>query len=117
MTKRIIVPNDSGVSNIEIKRMQKEHDATKPTIEVEGHIPADAKVHAIEELKKTLKAFEEDKVSSMLLVVMFPLNSMSSMVAATVCCNDFDFDRLACVTTMALEARDPEPGDPDGKAG
>jgi len=114
---RIILPDKDGVASLEIKRMERELDKNKPEPKVDGYFPVQAKRDAMRQLQNALKGIEKGTVSAMCLVVIHPTGSHSSMVAASICCNDFEFGKLADVTLMALESRDPDPGDPDDEAG
>ena len=81
MNKKLILPSDGGVANLEIRRVQNELDSSS-VIEMDGHRPAALVGPAVSALKAVITAIERGEVSSLCVVAVMP---KSSVVAAGTC--------------------------------
>ena len=69
---RIILPDQDGVANLDIRRMQSELDDGSEPREMCGYMPTDLAKLCVTELKKTIAAIENGEVSSICFISIMP---------------------------------------------
>jgi len=71
-SSRIILPNQDGVSNLEIRRMRTEMEEEFVEREMCGYMPVDLVKVCVTELKKAITAIENGEVSSLCFISIMP---------------------------------------------
>ena len=111
---RIILPDQDGVANLDIKRVQTEL-ADKPR-EMCGCMPADLIPVVLRELKKMSTLVEEGKVSSICVIGILPQDPITDAGSAFLSIADGELDKIHELFHIALlERMGKEP--PDDEAG
>lgn len=113
MNKKIILPTEDGVANLEIRRIQSEIEEQAHE-EYEGAMPEEAQKRLISDLERCLEAMKRGGVSSIVLAYMgdniHPLaNGLASIVTES-----SETHMLMGTVMAALESR---MGGPDDEAG
>lgn len=112
----IILPDQDGVADLEIRRIKRELDVEPESREMCGYMPADLVPVVLKELEKIKKQVEEGNVSSICLIAVLPQNSIVDAGAAFISAADGELDKIHELFHLALLQRlGEEP--PDDEAG
>lgn len=103
MNKKIILPSEDGVANLEIRRIQSEIE--EQAQEYDGAMPVEAQKRLIADLERCLEAMKRGGVSSIVLAYMgddiHPIaNGLASIVTESQ-----ETDMLMGTVLAALESR------------
>jgi hypothetical protein len=74
--RRIILPNQDGVSNLDIKRMQSKLKAKPAPVERLGYMPVHLIKTVVAELKNIIEEVERGEVSTVCVISIMPQNSI-----------------------------------------
>ncbi len=69
---RIILPNQGGVSDLDIRRVKKELEGKPGSREMCGHIPAAVVPKIVEQLKQIISDVEKGEVSTICILAIMP---------------------------------------------
>lgn len=69
---RIILPNQGGVSDLDIRRVKKELEGKSGSREMCGHMPAAVVPRIVEQLKQIISAVEKGEVSTICVLTIMP---------------------------------------------
>jgi len=91
VNKKIILPSKDGIANLDIRRVQSELESSSKIV-MDGYMPADLVVPAVEALKAVITAIERGEVSSLCVVAVMPMSSTMQAGSAFVstCGNEVD---------------------------
>ena len=70
--RKIILPNQDGVSNLDIKRMQREAENKPAPVEVLGCMPVHLIKTVVAELKNVIEEVERGEVSTVCVISIMP---------------------------------------------
>ena len=115
MNKKIILPSEDGVANLEIRRVQTELKSGAE-IEMDGHMPAAMVRPAISALKAVITAIERGEVASLCVVAIIPKSSIVQAGTAFIGAIGKDLDKLDELFHISL-AEQYERLPPDDEAG
>ncbi len=107
--RKIILPDQNGVSNLDIRRMRSELEADAE-VEMNGCIPAALIEPCVSALKAVITAIERGEVSSICVVAVMPKSSVvqagSCFISA--CGNDLEkIDELFHISLAEQYERNP----------
>ncbi len=90
--QKIILPNQDGVSNLEIRRMQSELEDKSGPVEMLGCMPVDLIKKVVGELNELIETVERGEVSTLCFLSIMP---QSSVLDAGKCFMSVADDELA----------------------
>lgn len=108
----IILPDQDGVADLDIRRMQSELEETPELIEMLGYMPVKIIKQTIAELKETIGAVERGEVSSLCLITIMPKDSFMDEGNCFFSVSENELGKLDELFHRSLANR-PEEKDPD----
>lgn len=112
MNKKIILPTEDGVANLEIRRVQSELEKQAQEYERgEGGMPEEAQERLIGELENCLEAARRGDISSVVLAYIGDGIHPVARGLATIITEVNESESLMEIVMMAIESR---MGGPDG---
>ena len=115
MNKKIILPSEGGVSNLEIRRVQSELESDSK-IEMAGYMPAAIVRPAINALEAAITAIERGEVSSLCVVALLPKSSIVQAGTAFIGATGKDLRKIDELFHISM-AEQHERMPPDDEAG
>lgn len=115
-SSRIILPNQDGVSNLDIRRVKSELEGKSESREMIGHMPADLVPKVVEELKWMIDAVEKGEISSVCILGIIPQTSFIEAGKAFISAADADMDKIHELFHVAwLERLGEDPTDDEAR--
>jgi hypothetical protein len=112
----IILPDQDGVADLDIRRIKRELDVDPESREMCGYMPADLVPVVLKELEKMKKHVEEGQVSSICMIAILPQDPIIDAGSAFISAADGELDKLHELFHIAwLQRLGEEP--PDDEAG
>ncbi len=114
--RRIILPDQDGVANLDIRRMKGELEVKPESREMCGYMPADLVPKVVAELKQAIEEVEKGEISSICVLAIMPHGSFIEAGKAFFSATDTDMDKIHELFHVGwLERLGEEP--PDDEAG
>jgi len=114
----IILPDQDGVADLDIRRVQKEmtEDIEQP-IEMHGHMPAKLIPKVVRELKRIIGAVERGEVSSVCLISITPKSEFQDAGSCFIGGENGQMEKIHELFHISLMERMDIEGTPPDEAG
>ncbi len=112
---KIILPNQDGVSNLDIKRIQSKLENKPAQVQILGCMSVELIKRVVIELKAAIEAVESGEVSTVCLLAIMPQNSGPDAGKCFMSVSEDELDKLDELFHMSLASRPAfEPPDEAG---
>jgi hypothetical protein len=113
----IILPNQDGVADLDIRRVQKEMTKDTKPLEMHGHMPAKLIPKVVRELKRIIGEVERGEVSSVCLISITPKSEFEDAGSCFIGGVHDQMDKIHELFHISLMERMEREGTPPDEAG